>query len=481
MSQVRGIAYFESFGVTESSLLKTMHRALLRGATHADIFLQHRISHRLGLEDGAVNRASYGIDLGAGVRVVVGDQTGYAYTEDLREEALLEAASLAASIAQQSSAQERPISLQLTPTLSWPSPLLYEQHAQWLQVKTKDKIPLLYQLYQRAKQKEPSLQKINIGFSDAIDTILIIDQQGHCHFDIQPMTSLSLSCVAEKNGKQENNGYNVAARDEIGFYTPERIDKVADEAIARTLILFEATSPKAGEMPVVLAAGSSGILLHEAIGHGMEADFNRKGTSIYSQKIGKSIAAPFVNIVDDGTIAHARGAIHIDDEGTPAQKTYLVEKGTLATFLHDTISARHYGLNPTGNGRRESFRHAPMPRMRCTYMENGPHDHNEIIASVKKGIYCQTFANGQVQIGAGDFSFYVKNGYLIEDGRLTRPIKDVNLIGNGPRILEQIDMVAQDLVIDEGGWTCGKDGQSVPVSQGMPTVRVQSMSVGGQG
>jgi TldD protein len=233
-------------------------------------------------------------------------------------------------------------------------------------------------------------------------------------------------------------------------------------------------------MPVVLAAGASGILLHEAIGHGMEADFNRKGTSIYADKIGKPVAKPFVSIVDDATNEFARGAINVDDEGNAAGLTTLVDRGTLATYLHDSISAKHYGVKPTGNGRRESYQYAPIPRMRATYMLPGPHKKDEIIASVKRGIYCTNFSNGQVSIGAGDFTFYVKNGYLIEDGKLTRPIKDVNLIGNGPKALEKVDMVADDLVIDEGGWTCGKDGQGVPVSQGIPTVRVASMTVGGR-
>ena len=213
----------------------------------------------------------------------------------------------------------------------------------------------------------------------------------------------------------------------------------------------------------------------------MEADFNRKNVSIYADKIGKPIARPFVNIVDDATNENARGAINVDDEGNEAGRTQLVENGVLATYLHDSISARHYGVAPTGNGRRQGYQFAPMPRMRSTYMLPGPHKKDEIIASVKKGIYCQNFTNGQVNIGAGDFTFYVKNGYLIEDGKLTRPIKDVNIIGNGPKALEMVDMVSDDLQIDEGGWTCGKDGQSVPVSQGLPTVRVSSMTVGGRG
>jgi TldD protein len=254
---------------------------------------------------------------------------------------------------------------------------------------------------------------------------------------------------------------------------------VAD-GVDKTMVLFDAEQPPAGEMPVVMAAGAAGILLHEAIGHGMEADFNRKNVSIYSDKLGKPVAKPFVNIVDEGTQDNARGAINVDDEGNAVGRTMLVENGTLTSYLHDSISAKHYGVKPTGNGRRQGYEFAPMPRMRSTYMLPGPHKRDEIVASVKRGIYCDLFSNGQVNIGAGDFTFYVKNGYMIEDGKITKPIKDVNIIGNGPKVLEQIDMVADDLKIDEGGWTCGKDGQSVPVSQGLPTVRVSSITVGGR-
>jgi TldD protein len=311
--------------------------------------------------------------------------------------------------------------------------------------------------------------------------VLIADSNGRLVEDYQPMTLLYLSCVAEQNGRRESNGYVVSGRNGFELYSPEQLDRVLKEATSRTLILFDSIQPPAGEMPVVLAAGSSGMLLHEAIGHGMEADFNRKGISIYADKIGKPIAKPFVSIVDDGSVDFNRGAINVDDEGNVAGRTLLVDNGVLATFMHDEISARHYHVKPTGNGRRQSYAFPPIPRMRATYMLPGPHKREEIIASVKKGIFCETFTNGQVQIGAGDFTFYVKNGWLIEDGKLTRPIKDANLIGNGPKVLESIDMVGDDLKIDEGGGTCGKDGQRVPVSLGMPTVRVASMTVGGRG
>ena len=351
----------------------------------------------------------------------------------------------------------------------------------WEEVRPEEKLPILNGSTSALRRPIPRIKKVSVGFADESGAILIADSNGRLVEDVQPMTSLYVSCVAEQGGKREQGGYNVAGRAGFELYTPERLDRLVREAVGRTTILFEAVPPPAGEMPVVLAAGSSGILLHEAIGHGMEADFNRKNVSIYADKIGKAIAKPFVNIVDDATNEGARGAINVDDEGNEAGRTMLVQDGVLTTYLHDTISAKHYGVAPTGNGRRESYQHAPMPRMRSTYMLPGPHQRDEIIASVKKGIYCSNFTNGQVQIGAGDFTFYVKNGYLIEDGKLTRPIKDVNIIGNGPKVLEKVDMVSDDLAIDEGGWTCGKDGQSVPVSQGMPTVRVASITVGGRG
>ena len=243
--------------------------------------------------------------------------------------------------------------------------------------------------------------------------------------------------------------------------------------------LFEAVKPEAGEMPVVLSAGSSGILLHEAIGHGMEADFNRKNISIFSDKINKPVAENFVTIVDDGTYPSIRGSINVDDEGNTTEKTFLVENGILRSYMHDRISAKHYNVKPTGSGRRESFRYSPLPRMRNTYMLPGPHKKDEIIESVKKGIYTESFTNGQVFIGAGDFTFYVKSGYLIEDGKLTKPIKDINIIGNGPKVLSDIVMVGDDMKMAEGGWTCGKDGQGVPVSMGLPTVKVSKITVGG--
>ena len=469
------MTYFAAFGVDEKLIREALSAALSQGGEYADLFFQHRVSHNFVLEDGSVNRAFKGTELGVGVRVVKGDQTGYAFTEDLSVESIREAARTAATIAE-GARTEAPQRFHVTAGL----PSRYATTHRWDDVRPEEKLPLLAGLNDKTFSMNDAVRKVNITFGDEVSSILIADSSGRIVEDVQPMTLLYLSCVAEKNGEREQNTYGVAARRDMSFYSQDRLDLIVKEAVDRTMILFDAVQAPAGEMPVVLGAGASGILLHEAIGHGMEADFARKGTSIYSDKIGKRVAHPFVNVVDEGTEPGARGSINIDDEGNAVGRTNLVEDGVLTTYLHDTISAKHYGVKPTGNGRRESYQYAPLPRMRSTYMLPGPHKKEEIIASVKKGLYCTNFTNGQVQIGAGDFTFYVKNGYLIEDGKLTRPIKDVNIIGNGPKVLEQIDMVADDLTIDQGGWTCGKDGQSVPVSQGIPTVRVASITVGGR-
>jgi TldD protein len=471
-----GIGYFARFGVTEAMIAQALGAALSRGGDYADVFFQHRVSNDLTLEDGAVNRAHSSVSLGVGVRVVKGDQTGYGFTEDLSPGALKACALTAAAIADGPS-RDAPQRFHVAARL----PQRYPLKLRWEEIRPEQKLPVLDGLNGRVFAADPRVRKVNVHFRDEAGAVLLADSEGRIVEDLQPMTLLYVSCVAEQDGRREQGGYNVAGRAGFEFYSPERLDRVVREAVARTTILFEAAPPPAGEMPVVLAAGSSGILLHEAIGHGMEADFNRKNVSIYADRIGKPVAKPFVNIVDDATNENARGAINVDDEGNEAGRTQLVENGVLATYLHDSISARHYGVKPTGNGRRESYQFAPMPRMRATYMLPGPHKKEEIIASVKRGIYCQNFTNGQVNIGAGDFTFYVKNGWMIEDGKLTRPIKDVNIIGNGPKVLEKVDMVSDDLQIDEGGWTCGKDGQSVPVSQGLPTVRVSSLTVGGRG
>ncbi len=465
--------YLNHFGVSEEMIGEVMSVALSRGGDYCDLYFQHNIGNSISVEDKIVNRAATNIDFGAGIRVLKGDQSGYSFTEEITPEAMKLAAGTAATIADGSRMVD-PVGLQVHK-----HPNYYPIETGWESVGIDQKIPFLQALNDKMFALDKRVLKSRVRYSDYTSYILFANSEGRITFDYQPMTRLYAYATAEENGVREENYAALAARQGIELYTPEQTDQLAAEAVSKTLELFKAVKPEAGEMEVVLAAGSSGILLHEAIGHGMEADFNRKEISIFSDKINKPVAEKFVTIVDDGRDKNMRGSINIDDEGNDTERTYLVRDGILRSYLHDRISANYYKVKPTGSGRRESFRFAPIPRMRNTYMLPGPHKKDEIIASVKKGIYAESFTNGEVFIGAGDFTFYVKSGYLIEDGKLTRPIKDINIIGNGPQVLKDIVMVADDLKLDSGGWTCGKDGQGVPVSLGLPTVKVSKITVGG--
>ena len=465
--------YYKMFGVDEALLRRIMGVALGKGGDYCDLYFQNRVFHYIGLEDAIVNNAYTAVDFGVGIRVLNGDQTGYSYTEEITAKAMEQAAQTAASIAS-SGKNPPPQELKLYKT-----PQYYTVQTSWENVKLDQKVPFLPEVNQRVFAADKRMIKCRVNWLDEYSHILIANSDGRIVHDYRPMTGMYASCTAEQNGQKEEGYSMISGRHGIEYYTPEKIRALADDAVKRTVLLFEAVKPEAGEMEVVLAPGSSGILLHEAIGHGMEADFNRKNISAFADKMGKPVAEPFVNIVDEGTIPNMRGSINIDDEGNETQKTMLVENGVLNSYLHDRISAKHYHVKPTGSGRRQTFRFNPIPRMRNTYMTAGPHDPEEIIRSVKKGIYTEEFSNGQVSIGAGDFTFYVKTGYLIEDGKKTRPIKDVNVIGNGPEVLRRITMVGHDLKFDEGLWTCGKDGHGAPVQMGLPTLKVSAITVGG--
>jgi TldD protein len=466
--------FMEWFGVDEATISRVMAELTANGADTADLYFQHQRTNILSMEDGIVSRANSGISQGVGLRVVIGEQTGYAFTEDLTLPSMLAAASTAAAIANGNSV----VAPQAFNPLKTGD--LYSTEVAWADVGVDQKLPILKRVDAKARSADPAIQKVSVYWADADDRVLIATLDGHLIMDHRPMTRLSAQVTATRDGESQSGYSNIAAREDFSWYTNERVDKMVDEAVDRTLILFEAKRPPAGEMPVILAAGASGILLHEAIGHGMEADFNRKGTSIYSDMIGKKVAEPFVTIVDQGTIPKERGALNYDDEGNECGRTVMVEDGILRSYLHDTISSRQYDVAATGSGRRQSYQYSPMPRMTCTFMEDGPHTKDEIIAAVDHGIIAETYTNGQVQIGAGDYTFYVKNGWLVEKGKITAPIKDVNIIGNGPESLERITMVANDAQLDTGGWTCGKNGQQVPVSQGIPTVLVSNLTVGGE-
>ncbi len=467
-------AAFAPFGVDADLVRRVLAEATLHGADDADVYFEHSVSTGVGLSDGIVNRAHTSIDLGAGVRVVVGDQVGYAYTEDLSPEALLRAARTARAIA---------FGTRATPPVAVPRVVApgdhYPVHRFWSDVDLDVRVPMIRAWEQAAFARDSRVHKVQTTLGDGDTWILVARADGTVAADYRPMTHGSVWVTAQEGTTRETGSYNVSARADLSYHSEARQQRMIEQAVDRAIRALSAGSPPAGEMPVVLAAGSSGVLLHEAIGHGMEADFNRKNTSIYSTKLGKPVAPKDVTIVDDATLGAARGALNVDDEGSETERTTLVREGVLESYLHDRISARHYGVKSTGSGRRESFRHHVMPRMRATYMLPGSTPAAEIVKGVKHGLYAEVFGNGAVQIGAGDFSFFVRHGRLIEDGKLTKAVKDVNLIGNGPDVLAAIEAVGDDLVVDEGGWTCGKDGQSVPVSQGMPTVLVRKLSVGG--
>lgn len=466
--------FYTWFGIDDARLREVMTELVANGADAADLYFQHSRVCAITLEEGIVSSASTNIDQGVGLRVVIGDQTGYAYTEDLSPAAMKGAARVAAAIAK-SGAPTVPAAF----TIGAATSDRYHIAMPWSEVGLPDRLTRMEAVAAYAKAENPAVEKVTVSWVDDDQRVLIANLSGRVVAESRPMSRVWCQVTARKNGITQSNSSNLAGRRGIEWYDDTNLRLVAKQAVDRTMVLFDAKRPPAGEMPVVLAAGASGILLHEAIGHGMEADFNRKNTSIYADMIGRKVGPDFVTIVDDGTMPNERGALNFDDEGNPAKRTVLVDKGTLATYMHDAISAKHYGVEPTGSGRRESFRHVPLPRMRCTYMEDGPHSRDEIIASVKNGIIAETFTNGQVQIGAGDYTFYIKNGWLIENGKVTAPIKDCNIIGNGPEALRNVSMAANDGKLDTGGWTCGKDGQSVPVSQGLPTILVSKMTVGG--
>jgi TldD protein len=474
-SNVQITGYFDQeFGISDELCRKVLAQALYRGGDFADLYFEHTISNWVILEDGKVNQAYGDISLGVGIRTVKGDQVGYGFTQELNEKSMLAAAATAATIASANPNQPAGEFVNLNTQNYYPLTNLLTD------VLLESKLPLVQGANDKCFALSPLVVKVNAQFHDQQKRIMIVTSNGTKVEDLQPKNYLSVSLVAEKDGRRERAGWNIGGRRNFSYYNADVVDVIAKTAIDRVLVLFEAVQPPAGEMPVVLGPGVTGILLHEAIGHGMEADFNRKKLSTYSTMIGKQVAEPFVTIIDDGTIPELCGSLNVDDEGTPGQKTILVDKGILASYMHDKISARHYQVDPTGNGRRQSYQHYVIPRMRNTYMLGGESSPADIISHVSKGIYVRDVSNGQVSIGEGDFAFYVSQGQLIENGKLTAPIKDVNIIGNGPKMLLNVTMAANDLQMHQGGaGYCGKDGQAVPVGFGLPTVLVRSMTVGG--
>ena len=467
--------YFErEFGISDAVCRKILAEGLAKGGDYADLYFEHTISNYLILEDGKVNRAYSDIALGVGIRTVKGDQVGYGFTQELAEKSMLAAAATAATIAAGAAKGPARNYAQLKTADYYPLKTLFTA------VPIERKLPLVQTVNDRCFALSPLVVKVNAQFHDQQKRILVVTSDGVKAEDLQPRTYLAAGVVAEKNGKRERAGWNFGGRRDFSYFTPAIVDEIAKTAVNRTLVLFDAVQPPAGEMPVVLGPGVTGVLLHEAIGHGLEADFNRKKISTYCTMIGKKVAEPFVTIVDDGTQPNLLGSINVDDEGTPGQKTVLVDKGILTSYIHDKISAKFYGVKPTGNGRRQSYQHYPIPRMRNTYMEAGPATPEDVIKAAGKGIYVQDVSNGEVKIGEGDFAFFVSQGRMIENGKLDAPIKDVNIMGNGPKMLANTTMVAGDFQFNQGGTgACGKDGQAAPCGFGQPTILVKSLTVGG--
>lgn len=475
--------FLDIFRVSEEALRRLISEALSRGGDFADLYFENTTYGNLTLRDSVVASGGSHIDFGAGIRTVKGEKTGYAYSESTALPELINAARAAAAIADAASSPAAgkgcpPPEKSRRVSIPAAGPNHYPELQVWRSVPEIELLPFLEKLETKARSKDPRIVKVLATLSWQVSDIMMFNSFGELTFDTRPLFSVSLTAVFSQGGKTENKSVSRSWRSGVERLTGELAETIATEVVAGIDERFAARRPKGGKMPVVMGAGASGILLHEAMGHAFEADFNRKGQSVFTGKTGLQVCPSNISIIDDGTIEADRGAVNFDDEGVPGQKTWMVREGILTSYLHDRISAAHFGVAPTGNGRRESFRYAPIPRMRSTYMEAGKDSPEDIIASVKKGIYVDEFSNGQVKIGEGDFTFFVKSGFLIENGRLGAPVKDINIIGNGPQALADIVAVGNDLIIDPGAWMCGKE-QNVPVSCGIPTVLVKSLTVGG--
>jgi len=448
--------------------------ALKRGADYADLFFEYRAAGGLVFDDGIVKSASRGVSMGLGVRAQQADATGYAYTEQLDMNAMLNAADTASAIAS-SNGPKAPMAIASERALS----KRYELDRVTLDVPGMEKRRLLERAAAAATAYDRRIVKVECSFAEEIREMLVFTSEGTVARDVQPLVRFGVRVIAERDGKRQEGSSGGGGRTTMGYFDGKSPEWHAKQAAEQAIRMLDAQEAPAGQMEVVLAPGDSGILLHEAVGHGLEADFNRKGTSNYANRIGEMVASECCTVVDDATLLQARGTINVDDEGNEPRTSVLIERGKLVGYMHDRLSAKHYKLAPSGNGRRESFACAPMPRMTNTILMAGEHDPEEIIRSVKKGIFARRFGGGQVDISNGDFVFSLTESYLVEDGKITAPLKGVNLIGNGPDVLRKVTMLGNDVETSDGIWTCGKDGQSVPVGVGCPTLKIASITVGG--
>jgi len=464
------------FGITSAHLDKVLARALARRADYADLYFEYRVNEGITLEEGMVKNASRSTANGVGVRVLAGAKTGYAFTDDITIENLELAARTAQYIAPRRGAP-LPVAVKGKRPRAHDLYLVKEPATA---VPLEKKIALLCEMDRLARSLDSRIKNVLISLASEHKIVLVASSQGWVVGDIQPLTRLNITCIAEQDGHRQMGSYGGGGRVEFSFFTEKRdYERYAREAVRQALLNLAAEDAPAGMMDVVLGPGWPGILLHEAIGHGLEGDFNRKKISAFTGRIGEKVASELCTVVDDGTIPSRRGSLNFDDEGVPTQRTVLIEKGILKGYLQDRLNAALMKMPPTGNGRRESYAHIPMPRMTNTFMLAGETPPEEIIRSVKKGLYAVAFGGGQVDITNGKFVFSASEAYLIEDGKVTRPVKGATLIGSGPEVLKRVSMVGRDLKLDEGIGTCGKDGQSVPVGVGLPTIKIDGITVGG--
>ena len=440
----------------------------------ADIYFQSSHFESWSLEGGIVKEGSHSIEHGAGVRVVSGDKTGFAYSDRIELPILLEAANNVKAIVRQGQQAQHKIQAVKT----WPQ--LYKPINPLNSLADQDKIDLLKRVDSETRKLDSRIEEVMVSLVAAFDNVLVANQDGSLLADVRPLVRMNVSVIMVEKGRREQGSMGGGSRSDYGYFLEnDRAMDYAREAVRQAQVNLQAVDAPAGNMTVVLGPGWPGILLHEAIGHGLEGDFNRKGTSAFSGRVGERVASDLCTVVDDGTLPGRRGSLSIDDEGTPTQNTVLIENGILKGYMQDKLNARLMGVKPTGNGRRESYAHMPMPRMTNTYMLPGQSDPEEIIRSVKKGLYARNFGGGQVDITSGKFVFSASEAYLIEDGKITRPVKGATLIGNGPDVLTKVSLVGNDMQLDSGVGTCGKDGQSVPVGVGQPTLKIDGMTVGG--
>jgi TldD protein len=465
----------DPWGLSENDMARAIGEIFTHKVDYADLYFQYTRSEGWSLEEGIVKTGSFSISQGVGVRAVAGEKTAFAYSDTLSPDALLSSARAVKSIARQGAGK--------TKVRTGDDPRhgqnLYTSLDPLATMSAPEKVGLLERVEKMARARDPHVAQVMASLGMEYDVIMVAGSDGRLAADVRPLVRLSLTVVVERNGRRETGHAGGGGRTGLGYFSDETLTQYVEQAVHEAMINLDAQAAPAGEMTVVLAAGWPGILLHEAVGHGLEGDFNRKGSSVFTGRIGQRVASKGVTVVDDGTIEGRRGSLNIDDEGNPTQRNVLIEDGILRGYMQDTLNSRLMKTAATGNGRRESFAHLPMPRMTNTFMLSGKTPPEEIIASVKKGIYAANFGGGQVDITSGKFVFSTSEAYMIENGRITHPVKGATLIGSGPEAMNRVSMIGNNMKLDSGVGTCGKEGQSVPVGVGMPTIKMEGLTVGG--